>query len=194
MFVGGSKAQSIISTAYNTVGIMIDYENIVSAIQRRYGVDRNTAWEGMNTAFLQLDRTRSEAEQAAYLINVGCLKIWQDKFDSVESRTITQTEWNFDTSTNKPDDDDHCSIELFIAPPEPEQSDNDFIIDIVRHVPQRYRFGVAVVIAALLKENRKRKPLTVEMTRQYLKRAKVPNTTEQAQQIYTFLTTLRRHQ
>lgn len=171
---------------------MIDYENIVSAIQRRYGVDRNTAWEGMNTAFLQLDRTRSEAEQAAYLINVGCLKIWQDKFDSVESRTITQTEWNFDTNLSKPDDD-HCSIELFVAPPEPEQSDNDFIIDMVRHVPQRYRFGVAVVIAALLKENRKRKPLTVEMTRQYLKRAKVPNTTEQAQQVYTFLTTLRRH-
>ena len=88
MPVGGRKTKSIISTAYNTVGIMIDYENIVSAIQRRYGVDRNTAWEGLNTAFLQLDRTRSEAEQAAYLINVGCLKIWQDKFDSVESSYV----------------------------------------------------------------------------------------------------------
>jgi hypothetical protein len=172
---------------------MIDYENIVSAIQRRYGVDRNTAWEGLNTAFLQLDRTRSEAEQAAYLINVGCLKIWKDKFDSVESRSITETEFNFDNSLNPMDDDDHAMRELFIAPPEPEQCDNDFIIDIVRHVPQQYKFGVAIVVAALLKEDRKRKPLTVEMTRQYLKRAKVPNTTEQAQQVYTFLTTLRRH-
>ena len=171
---------------------MIDYEKIASVIQRRYGVDRNTAWEGLNTAFLQLDRTKSEAEQAAYLINVGCLKIWTDKFDSVQSRSVTETEYNFDNSLNPMDDDDHAMRELFVAPLEPEQSDNDFIIDIVRHVPQQYKFGVAVVVMALLKENRKRKPLTIEMTRQYLKRAKVPNTTDQATHIYTFLTTLRR--
>lgn len=192
MLVGGTKAQGRISTASHTVGIMIDYEKIVSVIQRRYDVDRNTAWEGLNTAFLQLDRTRSEAEQAAYLMNVGCLKIWADKYDSVTSRSITETEFNFDNSLSSIDEDDHAMRELFIAPPEPEQGDNDFIIDIVRHVPQQYKFGVAIVVAALLKADRQRKPLTIEMTRQYLKRAKIPNTTDQAKHIYTFLTTLRR--
>lgn len=171
---------------------MIDYEKIVSVIQRRYGVDRNTAWEGLNTAFLQLDRTRSEAEQAAYLMNVGCRKIWDDKYDSVTSRSITETEFNFDNQLSSIDDDDHAMRELFIAPPEPEQDNNDFIIDIVRHVPQQYKFGVAIVVAALLKTDRQRKPLTIEMTRQYLKRAKVPNTTDQAKHVFTFLTTLRR--
>lgn len=171
---------------------MIDYENIASAIQRRYGVDRNTAWEGLNTAFLQLDRTRSEAEQAAYLMNVGCLKIWADKYDSVTSRSITETEFNFDNNLGSPDDDDHAIRELFIAPPEPEQSDTNFVLDVIKHVPQEYKIGVAVVVMALLKADRQRKPLTIEMTRQYLKRAKVPNTTDQAKHIYTFLTTLRR--
>lgn len=192
MLVGGRKAQGRISTTSHTVDIMINYESIASAIQRRYGVDRNTAWEGLNTAFLQLDRTRSEAEQAAYLMNVGCLKIWHDKYDNVTSRSITETEFNFDNQLSSIDDDDHAMRELFIAPPEPEQGDNDFIIDIVRHVPQQYKFGVAIVVAALLKADRQRKPLTIEMTRQYLKRAKVPNTTDQAKHVFTFLTTLRR--
>ena len=132
---------------------MIDYEKIVSVLQRRYDVDRN---------------------------------------ESGVSRAITETEFNFDNSLGSLDDDDHAMRELFIAQPEPEQSNTSFVLDIIKHVPQQYKIGVAVVVMALLKADRQRKPLTIEMTRQYLKRAKVPNTTDQAKHVFTFLTTLRR--
>lgn len=54
---------------------MLDFANIASIIAVRSHSTLDEAWGGLSTAYLSLDRTRSESEQAKYLQTVGVLAV-----------------------------------------------------------------------------------------------------------------------
>lgn len=55
---------------------MLDYERIALVIQRRAGCSNNEAWDGLSRAFLSLDSSRTESEQASYLLTNGVNAVW----------------------------------------------------------------------------------------------------------------------
>lgn len=65
----------------------MDYSSCVAKIQRRCNCSLNEAWEGLNEAFLTLDRTQPEAAQYWWLIRVGSWNV----ADSVRQRYIGKT-------------------------------------------------------------------------------------------------------
>ena len=65
----------------------MDYYSCVAKIQRRCHCSLNEAWEGLNEAFLTLDRTQPEAAQYWWLIRVGSWNV----ADSVRQRYIGKT-------------------------------------------------------------------------------------------------------
>lgn len=54
----------------------IDYEKIALVIKRRTHCTYNEAWDGLSRAFLSLDSSRTEAEQASYLLTNGANAVW----------------------------------------------------------------------------------------------------------------------
>lgn len=54
---------------------MLDFVSIANIIAVRSHSTLDEAWSGLSTAYLTLDRTRGESEQAAYLQNVGVLAV-----------------------------------------------------------------------------------------------------------------------
>lgn len=87
---------------------MVDYSSCVAKIQRRCQCSLNEAWEGLNEAFLTLDRTQPEAAQYWWLINVGSWNV----ADAVRQRYIGKTgvmrEESSDFLTHAaPDSDEH---------------------------------------------------------------------------------------
>ena len=85
-------------------------------------------------------------------------------------------------------------LEITLPAPPDEETDTDYIVTLVRDVPEEFKWPVMIVCHDLLTSRiKKRQPLTVEMTRQLLKRRQIPNTSEVARQVYTFLTTRIRH-
>lgn len=54
----------------------IDYEKIALVIKRRTHCTYNEAWDGLSRAFLSLDASRTEAEQASYLLTNGANAVW----------------------------------------------------------------------------------------------------------------------
>lgn len=170
----------------------INYAKIVSKIQKSRSVDRDTAWTALSTAFLQLDRSKSEAEQAAYLYQVGCAKVFTEQYTKAWSNEfpVSQLNDHSDCRLRSRDDDDKDTIEYFVAP-QPVQTDNDFIIDIIANIPQQYRVGLSIVLHNLLQATKRRGTITPELIRQILKRAKVPCASDQAINIYTFLMTIK---
>lgn len=170
---------------------MVNYETICHRIQRKMCCDNNTAWTAISQAYLSMDTNIPEQQQAYYLYNTGCFRVMDiycqnrllDMANTHMTSMIKQIQKKSDDADSITEDD------LFKAPPE-VQLDIDYIIDIINGIPEQYRIPVTVVMTELLKNSeRKRKPLTVEMTRQYLKRARVPNTSEMARQVFTYLTT-----
>ena len=65
----------------------MDYSSCVAKIQRRCNCSLNEAWEGLNEAFLTLDRTQPEAAQYWWLIRVGSWNV----ADAVRQRYIGKT-------------------------------------------------------------------------------------------------------
>lgn len=170
---------------------MINYDVIHSRIIRKMACTSNQAWSAIAQAYLTMDKSTPECQQARYLYQVGCFRVLDDYYGyNVLDRANVTTTVQIKILQGCNEDYDITEDDLFKAPPEIE-SDIDYILDLIRHIPEPYRIPVTVVITGLLKnDERKRKPLTVEMTRQYLKRAHVPNTSEMARQVYTYLTTL----
>jgi hypothetical protein len=164
---------------------MIDYEKIVSIIIRKTGRSRNEAWEGLNEAYLYVDRTRSEAEIAAYLIEYGAKKCIKDHYVTV-NKIMVKTPAIVDVD----DEPENRWVDFGDALPaeEDDQEDNDFILETLEPVPKDFKIPVAVVVKALL-TNGKRRPITVEAVRQLLKTNNIGNTSENARQVYTYLTT-----
>ena len=66
---------------------MVDYSSCIAKIQRRCQCSLNEAWEGLNEAFLTLDRTQPEAAQYWWLIRVGSWNV----ADAVRQRYIGKT-------------------------------------------------------------------------------------------------------
>ena len=171
---------------------MLNIQSIHDRIVRRMQCDKNEAWTAISKAYLTLNHDSTEREQAWYLYNIGCKRVldaWlsNDIVDygmRLTAKRLAAIKREIDYDPDITEDD------LFVAPT-PIQEDIDYIIEIIGRVPDIYRIPVTVVITELLKnDERKRKPLTVEMTRQYLKKNRVANTSEMARQVYTYLTTL----
>lgn len=54
----------------------IDYKKLASVIKARTHCTINEAWDGLSRAFLSLDSSRTEAEQASYLLTNGANAVW----------------------------------------------------------------------------------------------------------------------
>lgn len=55
---------------------MLDYERLAHIIKCRTRCSTNEAWDGLSRAFLSLDVSRTEAEQASYLLTNGANAVW----------------------------------------------------------------------------------------------------------------------
>lgn len=55
---------------------MLDYEKITQIIKCRARCSMDEAWDGLSRAFLSLDSSRTEAEQASYLLTNGVNAVW----------------------------------------------------------------------------------------------------------------------
>ena len=161
---------------------MIDYNRIYSRVMTIAHVDRDTAIESVSSAWITADKSRPDNELASYLIKTAVLRT-----KSYDTNTILISELYQDSED---DGDGYDPYDIAVSP-EPIQEDHDYIKELVTPIPTEYRYSTIAVIYRLLKV-RQRKPLTVEMTRQYIKAAGIPNTSEQARQVFTYLTTLKR--
>lgn len=173
---------------------MIDYNILARRIMKKCQCDESEALSSLAQAYLTLDKTKPEAMQASYLYITACY----DQLDKVSmtqkyTRELESAQRKLQHLNSVLSKEDQITIEeLSIAPPEPE-SEHEYLLDITKHLSEDNRIAVLVVAHELLSSrNVNRKPLTVEMTRQLLKRHRIPNTSEYARQVYTFLTTLRR--
>lgn len=173
---------------------MIDYNVLARRIMKKCQCSEAEALSSLAQAYLTLDTTKPEAMQASYLYITACY----DQLDKVSmkdkyTRELESAQRKLQHLNAALAKEDQITIEeLSIAPAEPE-SDAAYLLDITKHLSDDNRIAVLVVAHELLaSRNVNRKPLTVEMTRQLLKRHKIPNTSEYARQVYTFLTTLRR--
>lgn len=164
---------------------MIDYEKIVSRIQNRNACDRDEAWTAVAIAYLKLDAGRSEAEQAEYLYRTGNMRVLDMRLSDPREIPVSQLH-----ARAEEEDEPDWRDNLFVSPSDTDE--NKYMMDLIRMVPEGYRIPLALVVHSLLNgrvRNRKR-PLTVEMTRHYLKRARIPKATEMARQVHTFLMTM----
>lgn len=53
----------------------IDYQSCVSAIRKQCRCSEQEAWDGLTSAYLSMDRSRSEKEQCWWLIHIGAYKV-----------------------------------------------------------------------------------------------------------------------
>lgn len=163
---------------------MIDFEVIVSRIQSRTECDRDEAWTAISTAWLKIDRNRSEPEQAEYLFIAGSMRVLDGR---TSDSKVVPVSW---LHCQDEDEDSDWRDNLFVS--REQNDDNQYIIQLVREVPEMYRLALAYVVHSLLSSpvRNRRKELTLETTRQYLKKAGIPKATEMARQVHTFLTTM----
>lgn len=57
---------------------MIDYKLVAKCIAIKTHCSASEAWDGLSTAFIKLDKTRSEREQCRFLIIVGAWSIYTE--------------------------------------------------------------------------------------------------------------------
>lgn len=180
---------------------MINVDKLASILMRRCGCEREDAISAISEAWLTADHSKSEPEVAAYLLEAGGFRY----LDTVSSQTkyvrenqqakafIASAQQNSDKYKNW-DGSIRGLLEITLPAPPDEETDTDYIVTLVRDVPEEFKWPVMIVCHDLLTSRiKKRQPLTVEMTRQLLKRRQIPNTSEVARQVYTFLTTRIRH-
>lgn len=172
---------------------MIDFNILAYRVQRKCHCNREDALSALAEAYIACDKTRSESEQAQYMYISACYT----RLDHV-SRTVKSTqqledlEYELAKARRRSDDPDEVTVEDLCVSQDPIEDDGDFLIDITKHLSPEYKVAVICVAHSLLTSTHiKRQPLSVEMTRQLLKRHGIPNTSEMARQVYTFLTTLR---
>lgn len=101
----------------------MDYTTIVRVIARKCGLPRDRfdeAWEAMNTAYLTLDKSRSEGEQASYLITSACniIKVQLPRQDYVDRtsgvRRLVSVDFQFSCMfAVKPDRNSDRFLEVF---------------------------------------------------------------------------------
>lgn len=101
----------------------MDYVTIIKIISRKCGLPRDRvdeAWEAMNTAYLTLDKSRSEGEQAAYLIMSACniIKLQRPREDYVDRtsgvKRFVSVDFQFSSAfAVKPDRNSDRFLEVF---------------------------------------------------------------------------------
>ena len=89
---------------------MIDYKLVAKCIAIKTHCSASEAWDGLSTAFIKLDRTRSEREQCHFLIIAGVWSVYTelrhrygggqfqcslDDVPEVPSGSIDIDEWDF---------------------------------------------------------------------------------------------------
>lgn len=89
---------------------MIDYKLVAKCIAIKTHCSASEAWDGLSTAFIKLDRTRSEREQCRFLIVSGAWSVYTelrhrygggqfqcslDDAPEVASGSIDIDEWDF---------------------------------------------------------------------------------------------------
>lgn len=57
---------------------MIDYKLVAKCIAIKTHCSASEAWDGLSTAFLKLDQTRTEREQCRFLIIVGAWSVYTE--------------------------------------------------------------------------------------------------------------------
>lgn len=179
---------------------MINFDVLASRVMRSKSCDRPTALSALADAYLTCDRTVSEAQQASYLYTTACFNVV--RLDSLELncnrerlayQTIAQNVKRMSEKSGDGDNVDTTVEDVFCHQPEEVQDDKSYLLDMTRGLPREYRIATIAVANDLLSSNTtKRKPLTVEMTRQILKRHRIGNTSKMARHVYTFLTTIKR--
>lgn len=170
---------------------MIEWERLINALRKRCSCSRTEAIDALGSAYLTLDKSRTEPEQVAYLLQTGY-------FEYLRSRTPLTSHYAYKRyrPTLAPDsvndDGDIVSAVDNIPQPEHDKADNDFVIEVTANVPVQYRIPTVAVTSWLLNSRcQNHKPLTVEQTRQILMRHRIKNASELSRQVYTFLTTIK---
>lgn len=84
---------------------MMTYRDVVDIIRARTHCSVDEAWSGLATAFLYLDRSRTEGEQCAYLIKYGALAVideWRSNYTDLTSGVLRMVPSDYSTFATKP--------------------------------------------------------------------------------------------
>lgn len=167
----------------------LNYAGIVWRLVKAVHCTENEAWTAVNQAYLRLyenppDQVPVNTAQWAELFFVTAKKWWVAwKIQPCVIEQAVKTRQKIESvGEDKPDNLEGVTSE--------EHDELGFVSDLVGHVPQMYKISTLVVVKTLL-DNPPNKPVSVETCRKILQKHKIPDTSEQARQVYTFLTTLK---
>lgn len=93
----------------------MEYKDIVNIIRARTHCSVDEAWTGLSIAFLNLDRSRTEVEQFAYLIRYGALAVideWRCHYTDATSGILRMVPSDYSTFGAVPSLDVDCT-EIF---------------------------------------------------------------------------------
>lgn len=171
---------------------MVDYTKIANRLMR-HGLTPDQAWSSISRAYISAAESGatsvndSQAAQYIFVKALGWHWNWVTKPTFIERAVDTKAQEYINRSRGL--DEAFSEDELFVAPPE-DESDADYMAAVLQLVPQAYRVPVLCVMQAILKRP-PTKPLSVEACRKILQKCDIPNTSEYARQVYTFLTTFK---
>lgn len=178
----------------------LDWTRIAKRLMRR-GLTENQAWSAVSQTYISYMtsppeiRTENELAELMYQKCLGWHFSWLTQPCMIEKAVATKDNlMQVILARGNHDDNVTCSEDEMYAiytDRREEESDADYIADLLRLVPQTMRIPTLIVIQAILKRP-PTKPLTVEACRKLLQKAGICNTSEYARQVYTFLTTLKR--
>lgn len=168
----------------------INYAGIVWRLVKVVHCTENEAWDAVNQAFLRLyenppEITPVSTAQWAELFFVTAKKWWLAwKLQPCIIQKAVAVRRAVERAT-----DDEPSADVY-GISETEHNELGLIADLVGHVPHMYKISTLIVVKTLL-DSPPTKPISVETCRKILQKHKIPDTSEQARQVYTFLTTLK---
>lgn len=175
----------------------LNYEGIVWRLVKSVHCSENEAWDAVNQAFLRLyenppETTPVSTAQWAELFFVTAKRWWLAwKLQPCIIQKAVETRHKAETiiASSDASSAESVSADLYGVAPE-EHDEIGLVADLVGHVPKEYRISALIVIKTLL-DHPPTKPVSVETCRKILQANKIPDTTEQARQVCTFLTTLK---
>lgn len=178
---------------------MIDWEALCSVVIKRARCSRNAAWSAIAEAYLSVDRSKSEGEQAAYILGTAPYRVLNQAYhlgaeDFIAYDKLVRASSALDDVLTDPTENLTTALgPIEPAAPEDDITDDEYLLEITKRLFPMQRICVIIVCKQLLNSRKQaRKPLTPERIRQLLKGRNIPQPSEMAKQVYTFLTTLKR--
>lgn len=185
----------------------INYAGVVWRLVKAVHCTENEAWDAVNQAFLRLyenppDEIPVNTAQWAELFFVTAKKWWLAwKLQpciiqkAVETRRHLESAIQADSAGRTSFDERvytkaNADLSTAYGYASTEHDELGLIADLVGHVPQMYKISTLIVVKTLL-DSPPNKPVSVETCRKILQKHKIPDTSEQARQVFTFLTTLK---